>query len=139
MPIAQSMCSSFKTELFGGIHDMDTDVFKLALYTSAATLGAATTEYTATNEVVAVGYTAGGQDLTGAVISLDGTTAIVDFNDVTWPDITLTARGALIFNSSKANRAVAVLDFGSDKISTDGDFVVQMPAPAAATAILRIA
>ena len=139
MPISQSMCSSFKSELFGGIHDMDTDVFRIALYTSAATLGASTTVYSTSNEVVAVGYVAGGAELTGAAISLDGTTAIVDFADVTWPNATITARGALIYNTSKANRAVVVLDFGSDKISTDGDFVIQMPAPAAATAILRIA
>jgi hypothetical protein len=139
MAITQAMCSSFKTEVFGGIHDLDTDVLKLALYTSAATLDATTTAYAASDEVVAAGYTAGGQDLTGAVISLDGTTAIVDFNDVVWPNITLTARGALIYNSSKANRAVAVLDFGSDKSSTDGDFVIQMPIATAAAALLRFA
>jgi len=139
MAITQSMCSSFKAELFGGIHDMDTDVFKLALYTSSATLGAGTTVYSATNEITGPGYTAGGETMTGAAISLDGTTAIVDFDDVVWPDATITARGALIYNTSKADRAVVVLDFGSDKTSTAGDFVVQMPAPAAATAILRIA
>lgn len=138
MAITQAMCSSFKQELLGGIHDLDTDTLKIALYTSAATLDASTTAYTATNEVVGSGYTAGGNTLTGAAISLDGTTAIVDFDNTTWAAATITARGALIYNSSKANRAVAVLDFGADKTSTVGDFTVTMPAPAAATAILRI-
>lgn len=139
MAITQAMCSSFKQELLGGIHDLDTDTIRIALYTSAATLGAATTAYSATNEVVGSGYTAGGNALTSPVISLDGTTAIVDFADTTWPAATITARGALIYNASKANRAIAVLDFGSDKVSTDGDFTVVMPAAAAATAIVRIA
>jgi hypothetical protein len=139
MAIAQSMCSSFKSELFAGIHDLDTDVIKIALFTSAATLGASTTAYSTANEVVGTGYTAGGNTLTSPVISLDSTTAIVDFADSTWSAATLTARGALIYNSSKANRAIAVLDFGSDKTSTAGDFTVVMPAAAAATALLRIA
>jgi hypothetical protein len=139
MPITQAMCSSAKAEFFGGVHDLDTDTIKIALFTSAATLSAATTAYATTNEVVGVNYVAGGNTLAGAVISLDGTTAIVDFTDTTWADSTITARGALIYNSSKADRAIAVLDFGSDKTSTDGDFTVSFPAPAAATAILRIA
>ena len=139
MAISQAMCSSFKSEVLGGIHDLDTDVIKIALYTSAATLGAATTAYSATNEVSGTGYTAGGNTLTGAAISLDGTTAIVDFADTTWPAATITARGALIYNSSKANRAIAVLDFGSDKTSTNGDFSVQFPSATASTAIVRLA
>lgn len=139
MALTQAMCSSFKTELFGGTHDLDTDTIKLALFTSAATLDATTTTYSTTNEVVGTGYTAGGNTLTSPVISLDGTTAIVDFADTTWAAATLTARGALIYNSSKANKAIAVLDFGADKTSTNGDFTVSFPAAAAATAILRIA
>ena len=139
MAISQAMCSSFKSEVLGGIHDLDTDTIKIALYTSAATLGAATTAYSATNEVSGTGYTAGGNTLTGAAISLDGTTAIVDFADTTWPAATITARGALIYNSSKANRAIAVLDFGSDKTSTNGDFSVQFPSATASTAIVRLA
>ena len=140
MAIAQAMCSSFKPELLGGIHDLDTDAIFIALYTSSATLGAATTAYTATNEVAtAGGYTAGGIQLTSPVITLDGTTGICDFADATWPAATITARGALIYNSSKSNKAIAVLDFGSDKISTAGAFTVIMPAAAAATAIVRIA
>lgn len=133
------MCSSFKRELLGGTHDLDTDVIKMALYTSTATLGATTTAYSATNEVSGAGYTAGGATMGSPVISLDGTTAIVDFADVTWPSATITARGALIYNSSKTNKAIAVLDFGANKSSTGGDFTVVMPAAAAATAILRIA
>jgi hypothetical protein len=134
------MASSFKPEVLGGIHDLDTDAIYIALYTSAASLSAATTAYTATDEVAtAGGYTAGGIPLTGPVISLDGTTGICDFDDATWPAATITARGALIYNSTKTNRAIAVLDFGSDKISTAGAFTVIFPAAAAATALVRIA
>lgn len=138
MAITQALCSSFKTELLGGVHDLDTDVLNIALFTSAATLSAATTAYSTSGESVGTGYTAGGQALTGATISLDGTTAIVDFDDALWTNTSTTAAGALIYNSSKANRAVAVINFGADKTSTDGDFTVIMPAPAAATAILRL-
>lgn len=139
MAITQCMVSSFKAELLGGIQDLDTDTIKIALFTSSATLNASTTTYSTTNEVSGTGYTAGGNTLTSPVISVDGTTAIVDFADSTWAAATLTARGALIYNSSKANRAIAVLDFGSDKTSTNGDFTVVMPAAAAATALIRIA
>ena len=139
MAIAQAMCSSFKPEILGGIHDLDTDAIFIALYTSSATLGAGTTAYTATNEVAtAGGYTAGGIQLTSPVISLDGTTGICDFADATWPAATITARGACLYNSSKSNKAIAVLDFGSDKISTAGAFTIIMPAAAAATALVRI-
>ena len=133
------MTSSFKAEVLGGIHDLDTDVIKIALYTSSATLGAATTVYTTSNEVVGTAYVAGGNTLTSPVISLDGTTGICDFADSTWAASTITARGALIYNSSKSNKAIAVLDFGSDKISTAGNFTVIMPAAAASTALVRIA
>ena len=139
MAITQAMCTSFKTELLGGVQDLDTDTIYIALFTSSATLSAATTAYSTTNEVSGTGYTAGGNALTGAVISADGTTAIVDFDNTTWASSTITARGALIYNSSKANRAIAVLDFGSDKTSTDGDFTSQFPAADASNAILRIA
>jgi len=139
MAISQAMCSSFKQQLFLGEHDLDTDVIKIALYTSAATLGASTTVYTTSDEVVGTGYTAGGNTLTGASVSLSGTTAFVDFSDTTWSTATITARGALIYNSSKSNKAVAVLDFGGDKTSTNGDFTVQMPTNDASNALLRIA
>jgi len=139
MAITQAMCNSFKTELLGGTHDLDTDVIKIALFTSSATLDASTTAYSTSNEVSGTGYTAGGNTLSGATISLSGSTAIVDFTDTTWSSATITARGALIYNSSKADRAIAVLDFGSDKSSTNGDFTVVFPAADASNAIIRIA
>lgn len=139
MAITQAMCNSFKTELLGGTHDLDTDTIKIALFTSSATLGASTTAYSTTNEVVGAGYTAGGNTLAGATISLSGSTAIVDFSDTTWSSATITARGALIYNSSKADRAIAVLDFSTDKSSTNGDFTVVFPAADASNAIIRIA
>jgi len=138
MALTQSMVTSFKVELFGGIQDLDTDTIKIALFTSAATLNAATTAYSTTNEVVGTGYVAGGNTLAGATISSSGTTAFVDFSDTTWTSATITARGALIYNSSKANRAIAVLDFGADKTSTAGDFTVQMPTADASNALIRI-
>jgi hypothetical protein len=139
MAITQAMCNSFKTELLGGTHDLDTDTIKIALFTSSATLGASTTAYSTSNEVSGTGYTAGGNTLSGATISLSGSTAIVDFTDTTWSSATITARGALIYNSSKADRAIAVLDFSSDKSSTNGDFTVVFPAADASNAIIRIA
>ena len=139
MAISQALCSSFKQQILLGEHDLDTDVIKLALYTSAATLSAATTAYSTSDEVVGTGYTAGGNTLTGASVSLSGTTAYVDFSDTTWSTATITARGALMYNSSKSNKAIAVLDFGSDKTSTAGDFTVQFPTNDASSAIVRIA
>jgi hypothetical protein len=133
------MCASFKQQILLGEHDLDTDTIKLALYTSAATLSAATTAYTTSDEVVGTGYTAGGNTLTGATVSLSGTTAYVDFSDTTWTTATITARGALIYNSSKSNKAIAVLDFGADKTSTAGSFTVQFPTNDASSAIVRIA
>lgn len=142
MAITQAICSSFKQELLVGTHNFTVttgDVFKIALYTSAATLGASTTVYSATNEVSGTGYTAGGATLTNVTPVLTGTTAICDFADVTWSAATITARGALIYNSTDGNKAVIVLDFGSDKTSTAGDFTIQFPVPDASNAIIRIA
>lgn len=140
MAISQAMCSSFKQQLLLGEHDLDTDTIKIALYTSSATLGASTTAYTTSNEVASGnGYTTGGNTLTGASVSLSGTTAFVDFSDTTWSNATITARGALIYNSSKSNKAIAVLDFGGDKTSTNGNFTVQFPTNDASSAIIRIA
>ena len=139
MAITQAVASSFKQQILLGEHDLDTDVIKLALYTSAATLSAATTAYSTSGEVVGAGYTAGGNTLAGATVSLSGTTAFVDFTDTTWTTATITARGALIYNSSKANKAIAVLDFGADKTSTAGDFTVQFPTNDSSSAIVRIA
>jgi len=141
MAITQAMCTSFKTQLFGGEHDLDTDTIKMALYTSSATLDASTTAYTTSNEVSSSGtnYTAGGNTLASPVITSSGTTAYVDFADTTWSNASFTARGALIYNASKSNKAIAVLDFGADKTATAGDFVVQMPTADASNALLRIA
>lgn len=138
MAITQAMCSSFKSELFGAVHDMNTDDIKIALYTSAATLNAATTGYSTSNEVVGVGYTAGGQSLSNVTITLSGTTAFVDFDDVTWPSSTITARGALVYNASKANRAIATYDFGQNVSTPGGNFVVEAPPASSSTAVIRI-
>lgn len=135
--ITQAMCTSFKVESWQAIHDLQTDVIKIALYTSAATLDSTTTVYSASNEASGGTYVAGGATLTGVTLTSSGTTAIADFDDVSWAG-TITARGALIYNSSKANRAIAVLDFGADKTST-GTFTIQMPPPSATSALLRFA
>ena len=143
MAITQAVCNSFKAELLGGVHDFDSgnaQVFKLALYTSAANLSAATTAYTATGEVAATGqYVATGSALQSKQVSLDTATAIVTFADLSFTGVTLTARGAVIYNSSASNAAVCVLDFGADKTATSGTFTIQFPAFTAAAAILRIA
>lgn len=136
--MASAVCNSFKTEVLGGTHDLDTDTIKLALYTSSASLSASTTVYSTTNEVVGAGYTVGGNSLAGAVISLDGSTAIVDFADTSWTSATITARYGLIYNSSKTDKAIAVLDFVTDQTSTNGTFTVVFPSAVAATAIIRL-
>ncbi len=143
------MCTSFKKELLYGAHDFDAssgDTFKIALYTSSATLNAATTAYAATNEVSGTNYTAGGGALTSVDPTSSGTTALLDFEDETWSSATITARGALIYNTtpnttsiSLTNPAVVVLDFGGDKTSTAGDFTVVFPTADASNAIIRIA
>ena len=132
------MCSSFKQESWLGIHDLDTDTLKIALYTAAADLGPSTTVYTTSGEVTGAGYTAGGEIITGAQVLLSGTTAYLTFNNPTWSGASFTCRGALIYNASKANRAIAVLDFGADKTAS-GTFTVQLPAATAAAALLRFA
>lgn len=143
MSITQAMCTSFKKALLDGEMDFSSDtaqVFKIALYTSSATLGAATTAYSVTNEVSGTGYTAGGNTLTiSANPTTSGTTAFLDFADTTWAAATITARGALIYKDGGGNPAVAVLDFGADKTSTAGDFTIQFPTADASNAILRIA
>lgn len=132
------MCSSFKQEILLGVHDLDTDTLKMALYLAAANLGAETTVYTATGETSGTGYVAGGNVVTGVTVQLTGTTAFVDFADPTWNPANFTARGALIYNVTKGNKAIAVLDFGADKVTTT-TFVVQMPANTASSALIRIA
>ena len=143
MAITQAVCNSFKAELLGGVHDFDSgsgQAFNLALYTSAANLSAATTIYTTSAEVADTGqYSAGGGVLASQQVSLDGSVAIVDFADLSFTGVTLTARGALIYNTSASNKSVCVLDFGSDKTATSGTFTIQFPAFTSAAAILRIA
>lgn len=138
MSIVQNITTSYKAEILQGIHDA-ADTYKIALYTNAATLGAATTAYTTANEVIGIGYTAGGVTLSGFNVTTSGTTAILDFTtDPFWENATITARGALIYNSSKSNKAVYVLDFGSDITSTNGTFAITLPAPDAANGLIRL-
>lgn len=142
MAITQAMCTSFKTQLLTGTHDFTNttgDTFKIALFTSSATLDASTTAYSTSNEVSGTGYSAGGNTLTNVTPTSSGTTAFTDFADTTWSTATITARGALIYNSTESDAAVVVLDFGSDKTSTAGDFTIQFPTADASNAIIRIA
>ena len=142
MAITQAMCTSFKKELLEGTHNFKNSggsTFKLALFTSSATLGAATTAYATTNEASGTNYTAGGANLTRVDPSSSGTTALTDFADLTFSTASVTANGALIYNSSASDAAVIVLAFGGDKTSTAGDFTIQFPAADASNAIIRIA
>ena len=156
MAHTQAVTTSFKSELLQGIHNFHNgsgggtttstgtgNTFKIALYTSSSTMSASTTAYTTTNEVSGTNYSAGGNSLTNVDPSTSGTTALTDFADTTWSDATITANGALIYNSSttagSANRAVVVLAFGGDKTSTAGDFTITFPAADASNAIIRIA
>ena len=135
--MTQAIPTSFKAEILQGIHD-SADTYKIALYTSASTLDATATAYTTTNEVSGVGYTSGGQTLSGFSVTTSGTTAILDFTtDPSWENATITARGALIYNASKANKAVMVLDFGSDKSSSEGTFTIRLPLPDATNGLIR--
>jgi len=133
----QTLTTSFKLQLLQAVHDFSVDTFKIALYTSNANLNADTTVYTATGESSGTGYTAGGKTLTGTTVTASGTTAYVDFSNVVWTPAAFTTRGALIYNASKGNKAVAVLDFGADKTPTT-TFTVQMPVNAATSALIRL-
>ena len=157
MPPTQAMCTSFKAEILLAVHDFRVtsgDTFKLAMYTSSATIDANTTAYTTTNETSGTGYTAGGATLTRSGVGTTNTSAsagtgFTDFSDLTFTNATVTARGALIYNTTPSansnanttltNAAVCVLDFGSDKTSTAGDFTIIFPAATNTTAIIRIA
>jgi len=143
MAISQAMCTSFKKELMTATHDFTVstgNTFKLALYTSSATLDAATTAYSATNEASGTGYSAGGGTLTNVTPTTSGTTAFTDFDDLTFSSATITANGALIYNDTAAgDPSVVVLAFGGDKTSTAGDFTIQFPTADASNAIIRIA
>ena len=135
------LCTSFKKEVLEGLHDFNVgaNTYKLALYDNNASFTAATTVYTATNEISGTGYSAGGGTLTNIYPTTSGTTAFIDFADLTFSTATITARGALIYNSTNGNRTVCVLDFGADKTSTAGDFTIVFPTADASNAIVRIA
>ena len=135
--IVQTQTTSFKAELYEGIHDLIDDTIKIALFNANADLSASTTVYSTNQEVTGTGYTAGGNTLTGATVRSSGTTAYVSFDNTTWSSASFTCRGALIYNSSKADRSVAVLNFGSDKIVTNGTLTVEFPNNDVTSAIIR--
>ena len=139
MAITAGVSNSFKQEVMQKAHDFDTDTFKIALFTSAATLGPATTAYSTTNEASGAGYTAGGQALTGVLLALASGVANIDFDDPLWPVSTITARGALIYNSTNGDKAVAVIDFGEDISSNNETFTISVPAAGATTGAIRLA
>ena len=145
MAITSAICNSFKQEILVATHDFTAstgDTFKIALFTSSATLGASTTAYSSLNETTndaGTAYTAGGEDLTSVTPVLDSSTAVCDFDNVSWTSATFTANGALIYNSSKSNKAVCAIAFGGDKTATSGTFTIQFPAFTTSAAILRIA
>ncbi len=145
MAITTAMCTSFKGELLGGTHDLDTHTLKIALIKSSpsGTYGAATTNYTDvtgnSDEASGTNYSAGGQNLDGATISTTGTTAIVDFTDEVFTNVTTSADGCIIYNSSASNKAICVIDFGGTVSATAGDLTIQFPAADASNAVIRIA
>lgn len=134
--ITQTQTTSFKEELYEGVHNLLTDTLKIALYTAYADLGQATTAYTTSNEVSGGGYVAGGETLSGVTVMSSGSTAYVSFSPVSWTDATFTARGALIYNASKANRSIAVLNFGADRTGS-GVFTITFPPNDATSAVIR--
>ena len=134
--IVQGQTTSFKKELYEAIHNFTTDTFKIALYTANATLNQDTTVYTDVGEITGTGYTAGGQELQNAIVSSASGVAYISFDNISWTSASFTVRGALIYNSSKANRSVAVLDFGSDKV-TSSTFTITFPANTSTSAIIR--
>ena len=144
MAITTAMCNSFKQELLGGVHDLDTDSLKIALIkqTPAGTYGAATTNYSDvtgnSDEAVGTNYVAGGQVLDSATITLSGSTVFVDFDDEVFVNLTISADGAIIYNASKSNAAIAVFDFGGTVTSTSGDFTIVFPTADASNAVIRI-
>jgi hypothetical protein len=135
--IQQTQTTSFKAQLYEGVHNLLTDTIKIALYTANADLDETTTVYTSTGEITGTGYTSGGNTLTGANISSSGYTAYVSFNSTQWTGASFTCRGALIYNSSKGNKSIAVLDFGNDKIVSNQTFTITFPADTADSAIIR--
>ena len=138
MAITQAMCTSFKSEILDEQHDLVADTIKIALYTSSASLDASTTAFTTSNEISGTGYSSGGVELTSRTVSTSSTTAFFDADDPTWTSASFTARGALIYNSSNSNKAIAVLNFGGDFTVSSGTFRIVFPA-AGANAIITIA
>ena len=145
MSVSTAMCTSFKQELLNKEHDLNTDTIKLALIKASpsGTYGAATTNYSDvtgnSDEASGTGYSAGGQTLDSATISVSGTTALVDFADEVFSDVTLSASGCIIYNSSASNKAIATISFGGTVSATAGDLTIEFPAAGASTAIIRIA
>jgi len=142
MPIQQGLTNSFKQEMLQAGQNLATDTLRMALYTAFSDIGPLTTVYTTSNEVTGTGYTAGGVTITGVTITTDTTgpnagTVYVDFNNVSWPGANFVARGALIYNVTRSNKTVAVLDFGSDKTFTSANNTVTLPVNTATTALIR--
>lgn len=136
--ITACLTTSFLREILEGVHNLATDTLKIALYSSAATLGPATTAYSSSDEVVGLGYTAGGETLTNVVVQSAAGVAYVDFDNPTWAGGTFSTRGALIYNASKADRSIAVLDFGTNQTPVGQPFMVQVPPDNPQTAIIRV-
>ena len=139
MAITQAVCNSFKQELLQGLHDLDGHTLKLPLYTSSATLGPTTTAFSTTNESSGTNYTSGGATIANVAVAVSGTVAYVDFDDVSFSSATISdAAGALIYNSSASDRAIAVIDFGSTKSVSAGTLTISLPSASASTALIRI-
>jgi hypothetical protein len=138
MAITQTWTTSFKEQILLGQHDLETDVLKIALYTPSANLGATTTVYSPTNEVSGAGYTEGGQILTNVTVSSGNGVAYVDFDDPVWPGSSFTTLGALIYNSSKGNKSMFVLDFGTNQTTVNEAFQIQMPANNPTFALIKL-
>lgn len=138
MAITQTWTTSFKRQVLLGEHDLDTDVLKIALYTSAAVLGPDTTAYTTVGETSGTGYTAGGEILTNVTVSSGDGIAYVDFDNPTWAGASFTARGALIYNSSKSNKSMFVLDFGTNQTAVNENFVIDLPANNPTFAVIKL-
>lgn len=137
MAISQAMCTSFKGEVLQGAHELETNTLKIALFTSSASLGAATTAYSTTNEISGTGYTAGGATLSSATAGTSGVVGYFDCDDPAWTGATFTANGAVIYNYSNSNKAIAILAFGADYSVSGGTFTIEFPA-AGTSAVIRI-
>ena len=138
MAIVQALANTFKEDLMDTTANLEANTLKVALYDNTATLSSATTAYATANEVTGTNYTAGGEAMTGMAVTLDGSTAIFDADNVSWANATITAQAAVIYNTNFSNAAIAVLDFGGNKTSTNGTFEIQFPNANASTALIRI-